>query len=265
MPVPTLIGLNPVTILSNPLTVAAACSRSLDRGPETCHRFSMRILLVEDTLDVGEAISRRFETIGHTVDWQTDGRAASDILDFTEYDLVILDVMLPGLDGFSILKRLRQNKNPVPVLVLTARSEIDDRVGALDLGADDYLVKPFDFRELEARARVLMRRSSGGEATNIIVCGDVLLDRSQRSVRVGKREVQLKRREMTLLEILASRPGRIFSKEQLLDQMFGFDEAAGPNAIELYVGRLRKKLEGAKARIVTVRGTGYQLVSDAED
>jgi two-component system, OmpR family, response regulator TctD len=225
----------------------------------------MRILLVEDTLDVGEAISRRFETIGHTVDWQTDGRAASEILDFTEYDLVILDVMLPGLDGFSILKRLRQNKNPVPVLILTARSEIDDRVGALDLGADDYLVKPFDFRELEARARVLMRRRSGGEATNVIACGDVLLDRSQRSVRVGKREVQLKRREMTLLEILASRPGRIFSKEQLLDQLFGFEEAAGPNAIELYVGRLRKKLEGAKARIVTVRGMGYQLVSDAED
>lgn len=222
----------------------------------------MRILLVEDTHDVGEAICRRFETIGHTVDWETDGRAASDILDFTVYDLVVLDVMLPGMDGFEILKRLRQARNAVPVLVLTARSEIDDRVGALDLGADDYLVKPFDFRELEARARVLMRRRSGGEATNIIVCGDVSLDRANRNVRVGKREVQLKRREMTLLEILASRPGRVFSKEELLDQLFGFEEAAGPNAIELYVGRLRKKLEGAQARIVTVRGIGYQLVSD---
>ena len=223
----------------------------------------MRILLVEDTHDVGEAICRRFEKIGHTVDWETDGRVASEILDFTEYDLVLLDVMLPGLDGFEILKRLRLARNNVPVLVLTARSEIDDRVGALDLGADDYLVKPFDFRELEARARVLLRRRGSGEATNLIVCGDVTLDRANRNVKVGKREVQLKRREMTLLEILASRPGRIFSKEELLDQLFGFDEAAGANAIELYVGRLRKKLEGAQARIVTVRGLGYQLVSDA--
>jgi two-component system response regulator TctD len=222
----------------------------------------MRIFLVEDTDDVGEAISRRFQAMGHTVDWETDGAAADDILRYTDYDLVILDVMLPGRDGFSILRRLRRAKVNVPVLVLTARSEIDDRVGALDLGADDYLVKPFDFRELEARARVLLRRRGGGEATNVIVCGDVSLDRTNRSVKVGKREVQLKRREMTLLEILASRPGKVFSKEELLDQLFGFDEAAGANAIELYVGRLRKKLEGAKARIVTLRGMGYQLVSD---
>jgi two-component system response regulator TctD len=222
----------------------------------------MRILLVEDTHDVGEAICRRFQSTGHTVDWETDGAAAADILAFTDYDLVILDVMLPGIDGFSILRRLRQDKSGVPVLVLTARSEIDDRVSALDLGADDYLVKPFDFRELEARARVLLRRRGGGEATNIIVCGDVSLDRANRSVKVGKREVQLKRREMTLLEVLASRPGKIFSKEELLDRLFGFEEAAGPNAIELYVGRLRKKLEGASARIVTQRGVGYQLVSD---
>ncbi|MER9300480.1 response regulator transcription factor [Mesorhizobium sp. M0621] len=221
----------------------------------------MRILLVEDTRDVGEAISRRFETIGHAVDWETDGRAAAEILDFTSYDLVILDVMLPGLDGFEIVRRLRQARNTTPILMLTARSEIEDRVGALDLGADDYLVKPFDFRELEARARVLLRRKSG-DATNIVQCGDVVLDRASRSVRVGRREVQLKRREMTLLEILASRPGRVFSKDELIDQLFGFDEPVNQNAIELYVGRLRKKLEGAKAQIVTVRGMGYQLASD---
>ena len=221
----------------------------------------MRILLVEDTDDVGEAITRRFDTIGHSVDWQVDGLAASEILDFTAYDLVILDVMLPGLDGFEILRRLRLQKNPVPVLVLTARSEIDDRVSALDLGADDYLVKPFDFRELEARARVLMRRRSGGEATNTITCGDVVLDRTNRNVRIGNREIQLKRREMSLLEILASRPGRVFSKQELLDHLFGFDEAPDQNAIELYVARLRKKLEGATSQIVTVRGLGYKLVA----
>ncbi|TPJ37198.1 MULTISPECIES: response regulator transcription factor [unclassified Mesorhizobium] len=222
----------------------------------------MRILLVEDTHDVGEAISRRFQQTGHTVDWETDGVAASEILNFTEYDLVILDVMLPGVDGFSILRKLRQSGSGVPVLVLTARSEVDDRVSALDLGADDYLVKPFDFRELEARARVLLRRRSGGEPTNVIVCGDISLDRANRNVMVGKREIQLKRREIVLLEILASRPGKVFSKDELLDQLFGFEEAAGENAIELYIGRLRKKLEGARARIVTLRGSGYQLVSD---
>lgn len=221
----------------------------------------MRILLVEDTLDVGEAICRKFQQTGHSVDWEVDGNAASEILNFTEYDLVILDVMLPGIDGFTILKRLRQAKVGVPVLVLTARSEIDDRVGALDLGADDYLVKPFDFRELEARARVLLRRRSGGDPTNLIVCGDISLNRASRSVMVGKREVQLKRREITLLEILASRPGRVFSKEELLDQLFGFEEAAGANAIELYIGRLRKKIDGAKAQIITFRGAGYQMIS----
>ena len=221
----------------------------------------MRILLVEDTSDVGEAIVKRFETVGHTVDWETNGAAAAEILDYTGYDLLILDVMLPDLDGFEILKRLRAARKTTPVLVLTARSEVEDRVGALDLGADDYLVKPFDFRELEARARVLMRRKDG-EATNVLTCGDIVLDRAARSVRVGKREVQLKRREIALLEILASRPGRVFGKDELLDKLFGFEEAASPNAIELYIGRLRKKLEGARARIATVHGVGYQLVSD---
>ncbi|KQX25263.1 two-component system response regulator [Ensifer sp. Root423] len=221
----------------------------------------MRIFLVEDTRDVGEAISRRLEKVGHTVDWQTDGQAAADILEFTDYDLVILDVMLPGLDGFEILRHLRARKKTTPVLVLTARSEIEDRVGALDLGADDYLVKPFDFRELEARTRVLLRRRQG-DPTNLIECGDLVLDRNSRSVRVGNREVQLKRREITLLEVLAARPGRVFSKDELLDQLFGFDENVNPNAVELYVGRLRKKIEGSSVRIVTIRGLGYQLVAD---
>ncbi|MDJ1156806.1 response regulator transcription factor [Chelatococcus sp. SYSU_G07232] len=222
----------------------------------------MRILLVEDTRDVGEAIVARLTRCGHAVDWEMDGQAAAEILDFTAYDLVILDIMLPGIDGFSILQRLRAARNDTPVLVLTARSEVEDRVSALDLGADDYLVKPFDFRELEARTRVLLRRREG-RATNVLVCGDIVLDRSARAVRIGNREVNLKRRELTLLEILVSRPGRVFSKEELLDQIFGFEEASGPNVIELYVGRLRRKLEGARAEIRTIRGLGYQLVPHA--
>lgn len=222
----------------------------------------MRIFLVEDTADVAEAIIERFARIGHAVDWETNGEAAAATLGGTAYDLVILDVMLPGQDGFAILRRLRAAGSTTPVLMLTARSEIEDRVGALDIGADDYLVKPFDFRELEARARVLLRRRHG-EATNRLACGDICIDRSARSVRVGEREVHLTRREVVLLEILASRPGRVFSKEELLDQVFGYDEEApSVNAVELYVGRLRKKLHGATAQIVTVRGFGYQLVPD---
>lgn len=221
----------------------------------------VKILIVEDEPKTGEYLLQGLGEAGFVVDLAQNGIDGLHLARQGTYDLVILDVMLPGLDGFEILRRLRLQKNPVPVLVLTARSEIDDRVSALDLGADDYLVKPFDFRELEARARVLMRRRSGGEPTNIITCGDVALDRTNRNVRIGNREIQLKRREMSLLEILASRPGRIFSKQELLDHLFGFDEAPDQNAIELYVARLRKKLEGAESVIVTVRGLGYKLVA----
>lgn len=221
----------------------------------------MRILLVEDTRDVGEAINQRLERVGHSVDWEADGLAAAEILDFTDYDLIILDVMLPRLDGFEILRRVRAAKKTVPVLVLTARSEIEDRVSALDLGADDYLVKPFDFRELDARVRVLLRRNRG-EHTNIITCGNLQLDQQSRNVRIGKREVQLKRREIAILEVFATRPGRLFSKDELMDAMFGFDEGVNHNAIELYVSRIRKKIEGSGVSIVTQRGMGYQLVID---
>ncbi|OYR22416.1 transcriptional regulatory, C terminal family protein [Brucella pseudogrignonensis] len=217
--------------------------------------------MVEDTRDVGEAINQRLVRVGHSVDWETDGLVAAEILDFTDYDLIILDVMLPGLGGFDILRRLRAAKKTVPVLVLTARSEIEDRVSALDLGADDYLVKPFDFRELEARVRVLLRRNSG-ETTNIIVCGNLQLDRHSRNVRIGNREVQLKRREIAILEVFASRPGRLFSKDELMDTLFGFDEGVNHNAVELYISRIRKKIEGSGVSIMTQRGMGYQLVID---
>jgi two-component system response regulator TctD len=223
----------------------------------------MRILLVEDTRDVGEAIVGRLGRIGHAVDWELDGNLAIEVLERTSYDLVILDVMLPGADGFTILSWLRQRGATTPVLILTARSRVEDRVDALDIGADDYLVKPFDFRELEARVRALLRRNAG-EPTNLLRCGDILIDRSTRLVRIGDKEIQVKRREMTLLEILSSRPGRVFSKDELLDRMFGHDEAPGSNAVELYVGRLRRKIEGARAQIVTVRGFGYQMVIDGE-
>lgn len=220
----------------------------------------MRILVVEDVADVGEAIVASLERIGHAVDWERDGGEADALLMAQSYDLVVLDVMLPGMDGFSLLRRLRQRRIPTPVLVLTARSQIEDRVSALDLGADDYLVKPFDFRELEARVRALLRRKTGS-ATNLIEIGGITLDLAGRNASLHGRPLELTRRELTMLEILAARPGRIFGKDELMDQLFGFKDEPSENAIEQYIARLRRKIAGASAEIRTLRGLGYQLVA----
>lgn len=218
----------------------------------------MRILVVEDTRDVGEAIVASLERMGHAVDWQVTGRGAEDALAVQEYGLVVLDIMLPDIDGFQVLGTIRARRIGAPVLVLTARSQVDDRVGALDLGADDYLVKPFDFREFEARARALLRRGQGANVSRLAV-GDVTLDQVARSVTAAGAPIDLTRREIALLEVLMSHPRRVFSKAELHEQLFSFDSEAGPNAIELYVARLRRKLQGAQAEIRTLRGQGYQI------
>jgi two-component system response regulator TctD len=223
----------------------------------------MRILVVEDTQDVGEAIVACLERLGHAVDWQKTGPDAEDALKVQRYDLVVLDVMLPGKDGFAVLNGMRAEKITSPVLVLTARSQIDDRVTALDHGADDYLVKPFDFREFEARVRALLRRSSG-TTTAQLQLGDVILDQVSRCATVGGKRAELTRREIALLEILMSRPQKVFNKAELLDQLFSFEEDAGQNAIELYVARLRRKLQSAQMEIKTLRGIGYQAVVHGE-
>lgn len=219
----------------------------------------MRILVVEDIADVGEAVVASLSRIGHTVDWERDGSEADALLAAMDYDLVVLDVMLPGMDGFSVLKHLRQRRKATPVLVLTARSLVEDRVSALDLGADDYLVKPFDFRELEARVRALLRRKAGS-ATNLIEAGGITLDQAGRHASLNGKPLDLTRRELTLLEILASRPGRVFGKDELMDQLFGYQDEPSENAVEQYIGRLRRKITGASAEIRTLRGLGYQLV-----
>jgi two-component system response regulator TctD len=218
----------------------------------------MRILLVEDTPDVAEAIVAHLARIGHTVEWESNGATASGRMT-DAYDLVILDVMLPQQDGFSLLQQLRGRGQHTPVLMLTACAEIEERVRALDLGADDYLIKPFDFRELDARIRVLLRRS-GGASTNLIHCANVSIDRKSRSATLDGIPIELTRREVTLLEIIASRPGRIFNKEELMDRMFTVDDTPNANTVEQYVARLRKKLAGAAFEVRTLRGLGYQLV-----
>ncbi|WP_435104075.1 response regulator transcription factor [Arhodomonas sp. AD133] len=222
----------------------------------------MRILLVEDTPDLGEAITHRFSGDGHAVEWVRDGTAAEAMLAGERFDLLILDLMIPPPDGFEVLRRLRERGDAIPVLVLTARSEVDDRVGALDRGADDYLVKPFDFRELEARVRALLRRGAG-EAAPRQRLGGLTFDPAARRVLCGDAPLDLPNREFRLLEIFLSRPGRVFSKDEIADRLFGLEDPPAPNAIEVYVARLRRRLAGSGVVIRTHRGLGY--VAEADD
>lgn len=223
----------------------------------------MRILLVEDNRDLGEAVEGRLKKEGHSVDWVRDGARALDFARSESFDAVVLDLMLPERDGISVISELRKSGNDVPVLVVTARSEIDDRVGLLDMGADDYLVKPFDLRELEARLRALMRRPAG-HTTSILSVGDIALDLAAHTVQVAGEPVELGRREFRLLEILLSRCGQVVSKDRLMQQLFSIDEDVAVNALELYVSRLRRKIERSTVAIATVRGIGY-LARTADD
>ncbi|KUM26948.1 two-component system response regulator [Mesorhizobium loti] len=220
----------------------------------------MRVLVVEDTADIAEAIVMRLEKIGHAVDWEKNGKTAVELLAVQTYDLVILDLTLPGEDGIQVLKGMRARRLATPVLVVTARSAVDERISALDVGADDYLIKPFDYRELEARARALLRRSTG-LSDNTLCVGPLVIDRAGRVASVAGRSLNLTRRELTVLEILAIRPDRIVSKEELIEQLFNFDQEPSPNAIEQFVARLRRKLGDAPIEIRTMRGLGYQLAT----
>ena len=216
----------------------------------------MRILIVEDTTDLAEAIAGRLRKLGYAVDLVENGEEADELLRSESYHLVVLDLMLPGLSGKEVLHRLRQRRSRTPVLVLTARSDVDDKVGALDYGADDYLVKPFDFRELEARCRALLRRQHG-MAASAVTFGNLTFDSAAKRVTVAEQPVELGSREFRLLELLLANLDRVLSKDALLDQLFGLDDAVAPNAIELYVSRLRRKLDGSAVRIRTLRGLGY--------
>ncbi len=222
----------------------------------------MRILIVEDDDDLGDALLRQLRREGHAVDWQRNGEEADEVLRYQEYELIILDIGLPGMNGFEVLQALRKRGDRTAVLMLTARSNIEDRVSALDVGADDYLAKPFDFRELYARCRALMRRSQG-IATGATTIGNLVFDRSARAASIGDTQLSLPNREFRLLEIFVGNLGKALTKEQIASQLFDFDDEAGDNAIELYVGRLRKKL-GTALLIRTVRGTGYLAEAGSE-
>ena len=215
----------------------------------------MRLLVVEDDALLAEGLIDVLTRAGHAVEHATTGKGADRLLTDKEFDLVVLDVGLPDIDGFEVLRRLRTRRASTCVLVLTARDAIEDRVRGLDLGAEDYLTKPFSVTEFEARVRALLRRIVP-TAARWTVAG-LSVDVAAKRVRVHDNPVDLTPREWALLELFLTRPGRVLSKEQIGESLFSFDEHLSPNAIEVHVSRLRAKIEPAGVHIRTVRGFGY--------
>ena len=220
----------------------------------------MRILLVEDDTVLGAAVRDQIEGDGQSVDWFTRLDAAGEAISNIAYDLILLDIMLPDGDGRRFLNDRRRGGDETPVIVMTARSAVSDRVTVLDSGADDYITKPFDLTELEARVRAVLRRR-GGAAQTVRRYGDLSFNPLTATVTIGAEARDLRNRELRLFEILLAAPDRIFSKDQLCDRLFSYAETVSDNAIEVYVGRLRKKLSGSQVRIETVRGLGYRLTT----
>lgn len=218
----------------------------------------MRILIAEDDSVLADGLSRSLRGSGYAVDIVQTGVDADSALVAQSFDLLILDLGLPKLTGLEVLKRLRARNSRLPVLILTAADSVDQRVRGLDLGADDYMAKPFALSELEARVRALTRRGAGGGAT-VLRHGALSFDQVGRVAYINEQMLDLSARELGLLEILLMRSGRLVSKEQLVDHLCEWGEEVSNNAIEVYVHRLRKKLETSGVRIATVRGLGYCL------
>lgn len=223
----------------------------------------MRILIVEDDTILTAALTRALSQAGYTVDEVDNGEDALRALGTDAYDLVLLDIALPRLDGLTVLRRLRERKSHVPVLMLTARDTLDDRVTGLDLGADDYMTKPFDLPEFEARVRALIRRGQF-HAGRSLTHGHLHFDLEAHRLFHDDQPIDLSVRELAVIELLLSRQGRVVTKEQMVDRLFGWGDDGGKNAIEVYVHRVRKKLEPFNVEIRTVRGMGYLLEKSGE-
>lgn len=223
----------------------------------------MRILVVEDDPVLAAALTRALNQAAYAVDLAEDGNAANAALDALAYDLVVLDLALPKVDGLNVLRRLRDRRSHVPVLILSARDSLDDRVRGLDLGADDYMTKPFDLPEFEARVRALMRRGQQ-HSSNVLRHGRLHLDLEARRVFHEGKPIDFSARELAVMELLMSRQGRVVTKEQMVDRLFGWGEDVGSNAIEVCVHRVRRKLEPFGVEIRTVRGMGYLMEKSVE-
>jgi DNA-binding response OmpR family regulator len=219
----------------------------------------MRLLLVEDDTMLGRGMRQGLADAGFTVDWVTDGHAAELALANGVYDLALLDLGLPAKDGMTLLAELRARRDALPVLIVTARDSVADRISGLNAGADDYVLKPFDLDELVARVRALLRRHAGA-AGPLLECGGIVLDPVRREVRKDGQEVQLSGREFALLEALMQRPGAVLSREQLEDTVYGWGEEIGSNAVEVHLHKLRRKLGPDTIR--NVRGVGYKVSAE---
>jgi DNA-binding response OmpR family regulator len=216
----------------------------------------VRILVAEDDGLLGDAITEHLRHGGHAVDWVREGIAADAALRSQSFQLVVLDLGLPRMSGRDVLAHLRARAASTPVLIITAADAIADRVAGLDAGADDYLVKPFELAELEARVRALIRRSHGHDR-NVLVHGPLAFDSVARAATVAGDVLDLSARELAMLELLLLRSGRVISKEQFVEHLCGFDDNVTANAIEVYVHRLRRKLDPVGIHVQTVRGLGY--------
>ena len=226
----------------------------------------MRLLVVEDEKKLNDLITKKLEKEYYGVDSCFDGEEAIRYVEGTEYDAIILDIMLPKLDGFEVIKRIRAKKNKVPILLLTARDNIDDKVKGLDYGADDYLVKPFIFEELMARIRVLLRRNSGN-ADNVVTIANLKVDLDAKTVFRDDLLIKLSGREYSILEYLIRNKGKILSRERIEDHIWNYDYEGGTNVIDVYIRYLRKKIDDnyTPKLIHTIRGLGYVLRVDNEN
>lgn len=223
----------------------------------------MRILLVEDDLPLSEALTTLLLGAGYAVDTTGDGLSAEVLIGAERFDLVILDLNLPEKDGLSVLRSLRARRNPVPILILTARGAPDERVAGLDLGADDYMVKPFDVREFEARVRSILRRQAGLKVSELQI-GAVRLDMTARRFSVAGEDLDLPARELALLELFFLRAGRVVGKEAIVQSLTSLEDSLSDNAIEQYVSRLRRRLQPHGLVLRTARGLGYMLERPVE-
>ncbi|MBR3818884.1 MAG: response regulator transcription factor [Clostridia bacterium] len=220
----------------------------------------MRILIAEDEKSLNRIIAKQLKASGYSVDCAFNGEEAYDLISMTDYDAAVFDVMMPKIDGFSLLGKIRNEGNNLPVLFLTARDSIEDRVEGLDIGADDYLVKPFAFEELLARIRVLIRKNSVSKS-NIISVADLTVNISSRKVTRNGKDISLSAKEYELLQYLAVNNGIVLSREKIEDHIWNYDYEGGTNVVDVYIRYLRKKIdEGFDKKLIhTVRGMGYVL------
>jgi DNA-binding response OmpR family regulator len=228
--------------------------------PGTERDGAMRVLVVEDQKKIASFIGKGLEEQNMVVDVCHDGDEGYALATTQPYDAVVLDIMLPGRDGLSILKNLRKQGNPLPVILLTARSELDERLEGLHLGADDYLTKPFYIEELVARLHTIVRRAAG-EADHLLKVDDLVLDRIQHEVRRGDEEISLSMREYSLLEYLMQTPGRVLTRTQICEHVWNYGFDPETNLVDVYIQRLRRKMDHGHDRklIETVRGVGYRI------